>query len=88
MSLNSLLYGVTEVSKNKLLQNEFTHEQRATMGSLNSLFGSIFFSIFAIFLGILADKFGPRNALIIEFILGFSVLIPLYRFKKATNDTD
>ena len=88
MSLNSLLYGVTEVSKNKLLQNEFTHEQRATMGSLNSLFGSIFFSIFAIFLGILADKFGPRNALIIEFILGFSVLIHLYRFKKATNDTD
>lgn len=83
MSLTSVLFGVSQVAKNKLLQNEFTHEQRATMGSLNSLFGNIFFAIFAIILGVFADKFGPKNALIFEALASFSVFIPLYRFKKS-----
>ena len=85
MSSTSLLYGISEISKNNLLQKEFTDQQRAVMGSLNSLFGSIFFSIFAIILGLLADKFGPRNALIIETLTSCLVLIPLYRFKKAND---
>lgn len=83
MSSTSLLYGTGSVSQEKLLQNEFTHKERATMGSLNSLFGSLFFGFFAIILGLLADKFGPRQALIIEVLLSFSILIPLYRFKKV-----
>ena len=83
MSSTSLLYGTGSVSKEKLLQNEFTNKERATMGSLNSLFGSLFFGFFAIILGLLADKFGPRQALIIEVLLSFIILIPLYRFKKA-----
>ena len=85
MSLTSLLYGVSETSKQKLLQQEFTDNQRATMGSLTSLFGSIFFAIFAIFLGILADKFGPRNALLIKSLISCMVFIPLLRFKKADS---
>ncbi len=72
-------------SEQNLLQNEFTSEQRATMGSLNSLFGSLSFAIFAVILGIFADNFGPKNALIIQGILGLIVLIPLYRFKKADD---
>lgn len=85
MSITSLLYGVTEIAKNKLLQNEFTNQQRATMGSLNSLFGSLFFGFFAVILGLLADKFGPKNALIIETLISCLVFIPLYRFKKADD---
>jgi len=34
------------------------------MGSLNSFAGSIFFAIFAVFLGFVADKTSPQVALI------------------------
>ncbi len=85
MASTSLLFGVSSVSENKLLQSEFTSRQRATMGSLNSLAGSLFFSIFAIILGIFADKFGARNAILIETILSCIIFIPLYRFSKACH---
>jgi len=88
MSSTSLLYGVNETASKNLLQNEFSDQQRATMGSLNSLFGSILFAIFAVILGLLADKFGPRNALFIKEIIAFLVFIPLYRFKKAISKND
>lgn len=86
MTSTSLFYGVGEVSKNKLLQNEFTHNQRATMGSLNSLAGSIFFGFFAILLGIFADNFGPRIALLISTILGFINLFFYLSFKKIVEN--
>lgn len=85
MSLTSLFYGVGEVSKQNLLQKEFTQKQRATMGSLNSLFGGIIFAIFAVILGILADKFGVKNALLIQIILSCVIFIPLYRFYKSDH---
>lgn len=88
MSSTSLLYGINETATKKLLQKEFSNRERATMGSLNSLFGSILFAIFAVFLGLLADKFGPRNALLIKEIIACSVFIPLYRFKKAISKND
>lgn len=72
MTSTSLNFGVTTVAKNSLLQKEFTHEQRATMGSLNSFAGSIFFAIFAYFLGLIADSFGPAKTLIFATILSFS----------------
>lgn len=85
MSLTSLMYGTSEVSSNKLFQTEFTHKQRATMGSLNSLFGSVFFAIFAIILGLFADKYGARNAILMKTIISFIIFIPLYRFFKADH---
>lgn len=85
-SINSFFYGIGQVSKNKLLQDEFTTRQRATMGSLNSLAGSIFYSIFTIILGLLADNFGPKNALIIQSILVFSVLYFYFSLKKITKN--
>lgn len=86
MSINSLFYGVGQVAKNKLLQDEFNTKQRATMGSLNSLVGSIFYSIFAVILGILADNFGPKNALTVQYILSLSVLIFYFSLKKITKN--
>lgn len=88
MSTNSLLYGVSQVAKNKLLQDEFTPEQRAVMGSLNSLAGSLLFGAFAIVLGMLADKLGPRNALIIQSLLNFSVLYFYFALKRITKNED
>lgn len=63
MSSTSIFYGATTVGKNSLLQKEFSDEQRATMGSLNSFAGSIFFGVFALILGLTADKLSPAHAL-------------------------
>jgi len=62
MSSTSLFYGVTSVAENSLMQKEFRNEQRATMGSLNSFAGSIFFGIVAFLLGLTADKITPAKA--------------------------
>jgi nitrate/nitrite transporter NarK len=86
MTVNSLFYGIGQVSKNKLLQDEFSSNQRATMGSLNSLGGSLFYGVFVIILGLLADKFGPRNALIVQSLLVFSVLFLYASLKKISKN--
>ena len=65
MSSTSLFYGVTSTAKETLLQREFSSSQRATMGSLNSLFGSLAFAIVSFGLGLFADKLGPIKALLI-----------------------
>ena len=63
MSSTSIFHGITSVAKSTLLQKEFTNEQRATMGSLNSFAGSIFFGIVAFVLGSVADSLSPARAL-------------------------
>jgi len=69
MSSTSLLYGVTVVAKKTLLQREFTDKQRATMSSLNSLFGSLFYGVSALGIGLIADKIGPaKSFLLLQFI--------------------
>lgn len=64
MTTSSLLYGVTSITKNSLMQKEFTNEQRATMGSLNSFAGSIVFGLLAFLLGAIADILTPTKALL------------------------
>lgn len=64
MSFSSIFYGITSVTKNTLMQKEFKQEQRATMGSLNSLAGSIFFGIVSFALGFVADKVSPSKAFV------------------------
>jgi hypothetical protein len=88
MSSSSLNFGVENVAENSLMQKEFTHKERATMGSLNSLGGSVFFGVFAYFLGLFADVFGPAKALILVNILLFSVISiywKLFRVGKMDN---
>jgi len=83
MSTTSLFFGVGTVAKSSLLQEEFSDKQRATMGSLNSFMGSIFFAIFAVLLGAFADMTSPRMALIGVILLQFSTLWIQWRlFKK------
>lgn len=74
MSTTSLFYGVTSTAIGNLFQKEFTQEQRATMGSFNSLFGSIAFAIISFSLGLLADKIGPVKALLLAQSSMFIVL--------------
>ncbi|HEX3049520.1 MAG TPA: hypothetical protein VHP83_02615, partial [Aggregatilineaceae bacterium] len=64
LSSTGLIYGVNMVAKDGLMQREFTSEQRATMGSLVSLAGSIAFALFSLLQGLLADHIGVIGALL------------------------
>lgn len=87
LSSTSLLHGATEVAKNKLMQQEFTDEQRATLGSLNSLLGNFAFGICAILIGSIADKFGVIMALFIIYVLSLPTLwINWMLFNKNKNE--
>lgn len=69
MSTSSLFHGTGSTAQESLLQKEFTDHQRATMSSLNSFGGSLFFGIFAFLVGLFADRIGP-----IATLLGVQVL--------------
>ena len=88
MTSTSIFYGPGQVAKQSLFQKEFSDKQRATMESLNSLFKSVFFGIAAVGLGFLADKFGPRIALIWSHTLGIItifILLKLYKLIKKES---
>jgi MFS family permease len=80
MASNSIFYGVNNVAINGLIQKEFTDEQRATMGSLNSFAGSMVFAVFSFLLGTLADRIGVVPALVTAALLS---LIPMGLYWKA-----
>ena len=82
MASSSIFYGTTEVAKNTLLQKEYTHEQRATLSSMSSFFGSLFYGAFAPIIGLIADAYGPAKALIIVQFCMLSVLYINFRLKK------
>ena len=87
MAAASIFYGSGVVAESTLLQKEFSDKQRATLPSINSLFGNIFFSIFAVIIGLSADKFGIAKSLLIAQICLLPVLL-LYirtlRFDKKS----
>ncbi len=85
MGSTSLTYGVSEISKNTLMQKEFTGEQRATLASLNSFFGHLFYGIFSPFLGLVADSAGPAKALIMVQVFMFGVLYLQWRLKRLAR---
>lgn len=88
MSSTSLWYGSAQVSKSTLLQKEFTDKQRATMGSLDSLLGSLFYGIVAVCLGLAADKLTPTKALLIaQIVLLPTIWLYWMLFKSEKNKT-
>ncbi len=82
MTTTSAFYGVTTVAKNSYMQKEFTNEQRATMGSLISFIGSLFFGILSIVVGYLADKYTPAKAFMILMIFQLCILWFFVKLKK------
>jgi len=85
MSSTSIFFGITSVAKNSLLQKEFTSEQRATMGSLNSFAGSIMFGIIAFILGLVADLLSPARAILIFQILQITNIFLYFKLFKHHN---
>ena len=74
------------MAENSLLQKEFTHDQRATMGSLNSLASCLAFGAVSIALGFVADKIGPAKALLLIAVAGIpTILIYIKLFEDEAN---
>ena len=73
-SLSSFLFGPSVISQASLMQKAFSDTQRATMGSLIALGGNLFFALAVYALGALADRVGPRYALLTAEILSISVV--------------
>lgn len=85
MSTNSFLYGTASTATSSLMQKEFTDKQRATMSSLNSFMGSLFFGIIAFVTGLFADKIGPRDALLILQVASLIVVYLLWKLYKMNK---
>jgi len=86
LSFSSLFYGSVIVGRGSLMQGEYSDERRATMGSLNSFAGSIFFGIVSFTLGFVADLMTPRWALFfIQFFHLTTVIFywKLYKIHKS-----
>lgn len=75
ISISGMLLAPGHFASESLIQKEFTEKQRATMASINSLASSILFAIFALAMGMLADKVGPVKTLFIIQLFG---LIPMF----------
>lgn len=73
----NIVYGPTTTARGVLLQKEFSDRQRATMGSMISLTGSILFACVSTLLGLLADVTSPGTAIMIA-VLGNSVIVFIY----------
>jgi MFS family permease len=86
IAFTALFFGLMRVSQRTLLHDEFTDKQRATMGSLNNLFGNICFAIFAFIIGYVADSIGPAQTLLLGEILMLSPIFIYWRmFMKPTT---
>lgn len=87
LSSTSLFHGATSVANSKLMQKDFTNEQRATLGSINSFMGNLAFGVFAVILGLFADKYGPTKAPLFTYIFSLpTLLINWALFKDHKNE--
>jgi MFS family permease len=82
MASTAIWYGAREVSINTLIQKEYTQQQRATLSSISSLVGNIFYGAFAPIIGLVADAYGPAKALIMVQFCMLSVLYFSFKLKR------
>ncbi len=82
MASSAIWYGANQVSRNSLMQKEYTSEQRATLASISSFFGNMLFGVFAPVLGLLADIYGPAKALLFVQVCMLSVLYINVKLKR------
>jgi len=73
MAMLNVNYGYSSTASHSLMQRDFSDKQRATMGSMVSLTGSLFFAMVSVLLGFIADVSNPGYAML--FGMSSSVLI-------------
>lgn len=76
-TFDELAYGIADTAQNTLMQKEFTDKQRATMGSVVSLFRSLVYGVCSLLVGIMADLFSEYTSLMVMYI-AFFFLLPIY----------
>jgi MFS family permease len=69
-----LAYGTSTIAQQTLLQREFTDRERAMMGSLGSLLGSVLYALIAVGAGLAADHWGIVAALLASQAVGLAAL--------------
>lgn len=88
ISLTSISFGITGIALSSLMQAEFSSKQRATMGSINSLFSNIFFAIFAYIFGLVGDRLGISGPIIMTQILTLSIVYIYWNLFKHSQKTE
>ena len=76
-TFDNFTYEIAEPAQNTIMQKEFTDKQRATMGSVVSLFRSLVYGVCSLFVGVMADIFSEYVSLMIVYI-AFFFLLPIY----------
>ncbi len=79
----AIFFGPGEVASDHLMQQEFSNDERATMGSIASFASSIAFAFFALALGFVSDQWGVMAGVCVG--LTFTVLalpINVHIFRK------
>ena len=84
-SLASFPFGPSVVAQGSLMQKAFSDAQRATMGSLIALGGNLLFALAVYAIGLLADRIGPRYALLMAEILSISVTLLYWRLYHSVE---
>lgn len=79
----SMTFGIREIAAEQLLQEKYTKDQRATMGSIVGMGGSIVYGVVAVSAGVLADKIGVFHTML---YLQPLLLIPTYFFYKGIKN--
>lgn len=64
--------GLKEPAEDTLIQNDCNEQERATILSIISLFGSLFYSLCAVLIGMLADMTSPYTAMLCFYILALT----------------
>lgn len=86
MSFVNLFHGVSETAGSAVFQKEFTQEQRATMGSVVSLTGSLFLAVMYGFIGIVADRYSLYFAMILLLCFKLLAVFGYYGLLKKYDD--
>ncbi len=85
LGITNSSYSSNLVSKQTLLQKEFSSNERATMGSIESFLGSVLFSIFYVLTGMVADYFSPALAIGVLQVAQLPVLLIFWYYSQSTS---
>lgn len=83
MSSTSLMWGISSVSKSKLLQMQFSSKQRATMSSGISFFGNLLAGVVAVCIGLFSDRIGVANTLLVMQLFFVPIIFLYIQFSRA-----
>ena len=70
--ISTFCSGLKEPAQDTLIQNDCSAQERATILSIISLFGSLFYSLCAVLIGMLADMTNPYTAMLCFYVLALA----------------